>query len=108
MKTEIEFLQELKDYINGGLDKNNLNAFNLPQELWVDIKTLINQRIKKIKIPKNNLPISTQAFNDLCKIKLNLKTDKYHFYYAGEDLFSSKSKFECKLQQKILQKELNA
>ena len=56
----------------------------------------------------NLSPVSTRAFNDLCEIKFEQKTDKYHFYYAGKDHFSSKSKFDCRIAQKQLQKELSA
>ncbi len=78
----------------------------------VKIAIEINEYLLKNPHPHDSInpkgtPKTTQAFEELCEVRLDEGDDKYHFYYAGELQLASKSKFDCMIAKKALQRELD-
>jgi hypothetical protein len=100
-KQDLEYLLETLNYgLNDCDDKNgnietHFNSFANAINIVQDELNLLNIHI-----------VSTRTFNENCNVYIDTKTDEWVFDYKGVTKKRSKSKFECLLTKKALQKEL--
>lgn len=92
LKTLLDKVMESKDFIPQAKTVCEIaNAINIVQ----DELNLLNIHI-----------VSTRTFNENCNVYVDTETDEWVFDYKGVTKKRAKSKFECLLTKKALQKEL--
>ncbi|MBD3197991.1 MAG: hypothetical protein GF317_23275 [Candidatus Lokiarchaeota archaeon] len=100
-KQDLEFLLETLNYgLNDCEDKNgnpetHFNSFANAINVVQDELNLLDRHI-----------VSNLTYSENCNVYIDTKTDEWVFDYKGVTKKRAKSKFECLLTKKALQKEL--
>lgn len=100
-KQDLEYLLETLKYgLNDCDDKNgntetHFNSFANAINVVQDELNLLNIQI-----------VSTRTFNEDCELYIDTETDEWVLKHKGVIKKRAKSKFECLLTKKVLQKEL--
>jgi len=100
-KQDLEYLLETLKYGLNDCDDSNgntethFNSFANAINVVQDELNLLNIHI-----------VSTRTFNDDCELYIDTKTDEWVLKHKGVIKKRAKSKFECLLTKKALQKEL--
>lgn len=89
------------------IKKINKELLELDWE-WSDIESFWIECMNEAMELSDEKTQSGQAFESLCDISVDTKSDMYVFSYAGKEQFRSKSKFECRIKMKELQQSLKA
>ena len=101
-KQDLEYLLETLNYgLNDCYDKNgnaetHFNSFANAINVVQDELNLLNIHI-----------VSTRTFNEDCELYIDTETDEWVLKHKGVIKKRAKSKFECLLTKKALQKELD-